>query len=326
MNLHAYPKVELHLHLDLSLSYEVVHVLDPTISPERYRRDFLAPAKCPNLMECLSRASQAIALMQTAENLRLVVKDLLFQLQQDHVLYAEIRFAPLLHTQQGLLPSEVVSVVEAATTEASHETGVEARVLLCTLRHFTAKQSMQTVRLVEQFQGTSVVGFDLAGDEAGFALDAHLPAFHYARTKGIAYTAHAGEAKGAESVWETLYCLNPPRIGHGVRSIEDQALVEKLRTTQIHLEICPTSNIQTNAYATYAEHPVDRLYQGGVSLNINTDARTLTPITLTQEYEAVRQTFGWVKGQFLHSNRCALRASFLPEAKKRELDWRLQQA
>lgn len=326
MNAGMYPKIELHLHLDCSLSYEVVSALDPRVSLEVYRRDFVAPAKCLNLADFLTRAPRAIALMQTAEHLRLVVRDLFDQLRRDHVLYAEIRFAPLLHTEQGLTPEEVVAVIEETTSEASTATDIEAGLLLCTLRHYTTEQSMQTVRLVERFRGTHVVGLDIAGDEAGFPLDAHIPAFQYALQHGIPRTAHAGEARGADSVWETLQHLRPTRIGHGVRSAEDAALLDVLRAQHIHLEICPASNIQTNMYATYADHPIDRLYKQGISLGVSTDTRTITPITLTHEYEHLHSTFGWGKEEFLRCNRYALQAAFLPEEKRAALDLRLQEA
>ena len=146
MDFSVCPKVELHLHLDCSLSYNVVHTLNPSITEEAYRRDFIAPARCTNLADFLTRAPHSIALMQTEGQLRLVVFDLFEQLQQDHLLYAEIRFAPLLHTNSGLTPEQVVEIVEAATSHACASTGIEARLILCTLRHFSAEQSLQYMR------------------------------------------------------------------------------------------------------------------------------------------------------------------------------------
>ncbi|GHO88472.1 adenosine deaminase [Dictyobacter formicarum] len=324
MNIQAYPKVELHQHLDCSLSYQVVHAIDPTITEETYRHEFVGPARCTNLADFLKRAPRCIALMQTPEHLRMVVDDVMDQLKRDNVLYAEIRFAPLLHTQQGMSPEEVVEVVNAALTNAITTTGVEARLILCILRHFHAEESMQTVHLVEQFRGTNVVGLDIAGDEAGYPLDEHIGAFEYAIEQGIFRTAHAGEALGAESVWETLRYLEPTRIGHGARSIEDPTLVEKLRAEQIHLELCPASNLQTNMYDTYVDHPINQLYQQGVSLSVNTDNRTITPVTLKQEYEHLHQYFQWGKEHFLHCNLRALQASFLPEETKSRLIERLR--
>ncbi len=321
-----YPKVELHLHLDCSLSYDVVRKINPSISEETYRRDFIAPARCTNLADFLTRAPHAIALMQTQEQLQLVVADVFEQLRRDNLLYAEIRFAPYLHTDKGLSPEQVVEAVEAATAQASAATGIEARLILCTLRHYSAEQSLQTARLVERFFGTHVAALDLAGDEAGYPLTAHIAAYQYAAERNLPRTAHAGEASGPQSVWETLRLLHPLRIGHGVRSSEDPALIEHLRKERIHLEVCPTSNLQTNIYDTYADHPINALYNTGLSLSVNTDTRTITDITLTHEYEKLHQFFGWEKHHFLHCNLEAIRASFLPESRKQELAAQLQEA
>ncbi|MFN8498158.1 MAG: adenosine deaminase [Anaerolineae bacterium] len=323
MDLRQLPKVELHLHLDCSLSYAVVSRLDPSISLATYQRDFIAPARCTNLADFLTRAPKAIALMQTEEQLRLVTRDVFEQLARDNVLYAEIRFAPLFHTEKGLSPREVVGEVEAATDEAVRATGVEARLILCTLRHFDTAQSLETVRLVEDFRGTRVAGFDIAGDEAGFPIDAHVAAFHYAQDRRIPCTAHAGEASGAPSVWDTLDNFHPSRIGHGVRSSEDAALLDYLRAHNIHLEVCPSSNLQTNMYADYADHPIDRLYRDGVSVGVNTDARTITNITLSEEYEKLHETFGWGAERFLRCNTNALQAAFIAEDVRADLLRRL---
>ena len=250
MSIHHLPKVELHLHLDCSLSYKVVSQLNPSVTHNEYLETFIAPAKCTNLADCLTRALKGIELMQTEEQLRLVTQDLFAQLVQDNVLYAEIRFAPLLHTEQGLSAQDVVRVVEAAVSESIKATGVEARLILCTLRHFSQTQSLDTVKLVVQFKDTYVVGFDIAGDEAGFPIDAHITAFQYAAAHNIPCTAHAGEARGSNSIWETLQHFHPLRLGHGVRSIEDPALLEHLRQHNIHLEICPTCNVQTDVCQT----------------------------------------------------------------------------
>jgi adenosine deaminase len=313
------PKVELHLHLDCNLSYPLVSRLDPGISFEEYQDKFIAPAKCTDLMDYLTRVYPAYAYTQTADNLRLVVADLFEQLATDNVIYAEIRFAPLLHTEQGLTPEQVVAVVEQATAESSQGTGIEARIILCTLRHYSADESMQTVRLVEQYQGSKVAGFDIAADEAGYPVDAHITAFQYAGERGIPCTAHAGEACGPESVWETLEQFRPLRIGHGVRSIEDPSLVSQLRERQIHLEVCPTCNVQTDIFATYANHAIDRLYRNGLSVGINTDCRTTSNITLSQEYAKLHETFGWAVQDFYCCNQNSLQAAFIDDDVRAEI-------
>jgi adenosine deaminase len=317
------PKVELHLHLDCSLSYEVVSQIDPSIMLEDYRTNFIAPPKCVDLADFLARAPSSYPLMQTEEQLRLVTLDLFEQLVADNVLYAELRFAPLLHTEKGLSPRQVVAAVEAATAQAVRSTGIEARIILCTLRFYSTEQSLETVRLVEEFRGTYVAGFDVAADMPGNVIDPHIPAFRYARENGIPLTAHAGETRGPVIVWDTLQYFRPSRLGHGVRSIEDAELVEHLRQQQIHLEVCPSCNVQTDIYDTYADHPIDKFYRAGLSVGVNTDARTLVNVTLSQEYENLHETFGWEASDFLQCNRNALNAAFIPEDVRQRLLARL---
>lgn len=326
MDYRQLPKIELHLHLDCSLSYKVVQQLNPAVTQEEYQRSFVAPPKCTDLADYITRAIKGFELMQTPEQLRLVTLDLFEQLKADNVIYAEIRFAPFLHVAGGLTPTEVAQAVNAATTEGIRLTGVQAGLILCTLRHFTEEQSMETVRLVKQFRGTNVLAFDIAGDEAGFPIDNHKKAFLYANENNIPCTAHAGEAKGADSVWETLEYFHPSRIGHGVRSAEDVKLLDHLKEKNIHLEVCPSSNVQTNVIGTIEQHPADKIYDHGVSMSINTDARTVTPVTLSGEYGLMERIFHWDPAHFLHCNLEAIEHSFCSAGLKAELKERVKKA
>jgi adenosine deaminase len=317
------PKVELHLHLDCSLSFAAVKRLDESVSLEEYQREFVAPRRCTSLADFLTRAPRGFKLMQDASSLTLVVEDVFEQLAADGVIYAEIRFAPLLHLERGLTAEQVVAAVDRATENSIRASGIDARLILCTLRHFDREQGLVTAGLVERFRGTRVVALDIAGDEAGYPIDAQIPAFRYAIDHGLYRSAHAGEARGPDSVWETLRAFQPSRIGHGVRSIEDPVLIEHLIHERIHLEVCPTSNLQTGISREYTEHAVDDLYRAGVSLSINTDTRTITNITLTEEYRNLEQHFGWTAADLMACNQAAVEAAFVEESKKRELRERL---
>lgn len=315
----TFPKIELHLHLDCSLSYKVIKKIDPAVTFETFRETFIAPPKCNDLADYLSTANHHVNLMQTSEALRLVTLDLFDQLLADHVIYAEIRFAPLLHVKKALTPPEVVQIVNEATREGIEKTGIQAGLILCTLRHFTEEQSMETVKLVDQFSGSHVVGFDIAGDEAGHPIDNHRAAFDYANEKGLNITAHAGEASGAESVRETLNHFHPVRLGHGVRSVEDPKLLDFIKRQGIHLEVCPTSNIQTDTVDKMENHPADKIYRQGVSMGINTDARTISNTTLTREYRILHRHFGWGKEDFKRCNLEAIEHAFTTPAIRAEL-------
>ena len=327
MELRSLPKIELHLHLDCSLSYQAVSALAPSVTIEEYQHDYIAPARCANLSDFLFRAPKGFRLMQNEDSLRLVTEDVFRQLIEDGVIYAEIRFAPLLHTERGLSDERVVAVVESAVERLIRETGMQAGLILCTLRHFKEAESMRTAELVEKFRGSRVVALDLAGDEAGFPMDAHVEAYRYAREHGLFRTAHAGEALGPKSVWETLRLLDPQRIGHGTRSIEDPKLVEHLRQKRIHLELCPTANVQIiPSIRSMEEHPIDRLYRAGVSLSVNSDSRMLTPTTLTREYESLQHNFNWSEQDLLRANLMGLDAAFVGNDVKQRLSERFLEA
>jgi adenosine deaminase len=306
------PKVELHVHLDCALSFESVARLAPELERAAYEAAFCAPEVCRSLPELIAPAVRAVALLQDEAALRLAARDLADQLAADHVVYAEVRFAPLLHLEAGLSPDDVVTIVGDELRAAASARGVEARLLLCALRHFSPEKSLATARLAIAHAASGVVGLDLAGDEGGHPLEAHVAAFALAREHGLACTAHAGEGAGPASVADTLERLRPARIGHGVRSAEDAEVVARLRDRGVHLEVCPTSNVQVGLYADIAAHPLQALRAQGVSVGINTDGRTLSRLTLSREYERVAAAFGWTPRDFETCNLAALDAAFAP--------------
>jgi adenosine deaminase len=303
------PKVELHVHLDCCLSFKGLSRIDPTISESFYKKNFIGTS-CSCLKDYIRCADTALEYMQTKEQLEIVIEDLFDQLVNDNVIYAEIRFAPLLHLKKGLSSKNVVEIVSNKTKIESEKSGIEVGLILCTLRHFSVDQSLQTVKLVKDFSNKNVVGFDIAADEAGFPIDNHIKSFQFARDNNIFCTAHAGEALGADSVTNTLKYLKPNRIGHGVRCIEDNSLIEKIKKENIHLEICVTSNIVTKVFNNLKDHPVNFLLNKGISLSINTDGRTISDTTLNKEYVLLNKEFNWLKNKFLEVNINAMKASF----------------
>jgi adenosine deaminase len=323
LDIGSLPKVELHLHLDCSLSHRGIRRLRPSVTRDDYMRDYVAPARCMSLAEFLACVPKVLALLQTTEGLQVMVEDVFEQLQEEGVIYAELRFAPLLHVDHGLTPERIVDAVDATVDAMVRRTGIEARVLLCTLRHFSQQQSLTTAELAYAFSDRRVAGIDLAGDENGFPIAPHASAFRFAHDRGLHTTAHAGESRGAESVWETLRSLEPARIGHGIRSVDDPGLVDHLRARSVHLEVCPSSNVQTGAAASWPLHPIDRLCASGVPLSVNTDTRGLSQATLTKEYVLLTKHFAWTEKQFLASIRMALRHAFVDDTTRARLLSRL---
>ena len=313
------PKVELHLHLDCSLSFDVVNRINPLIEIDEYKSSFQAKSNSSSLNDYISCADRAIELMQTRENLELVVEDLFKQLKKENVIYAEIRFAPLLHCSQNLDENKVVEIICNKAKIESEKNDINYGLILCTLRHYSKKQSLKTVRLVNQYKNNGVVGFDIAADEAGYPLDNHIEAFNYAKSNGLNITAHAGEAKGPESIWESIKKLHTKRIGHGVRCVEDLELVSYLSENDYHLEISLTSNIKTRTYKTFEEHPLNKIYNSSISISLNTDGRTISNTDLSLEYKIAEEKFGWTIDKIKKCNLEAIKHSFTSSSNKSKL-------
>ncbi|MFD2079624.1 adenosine deaminase [Actinopolymorpha cephalotaxi] len=318
--LRALPKIELHSHLDCGLSYDAVRRIDPRISREHYDRQFVAPSVCDSLGDYLTHTFNYRAVLQSERALRIAVEDAFAQLAADGAAYAELRFAPMIHVEDGLSADEVVEAVGDETVRQIEATGVDAALILCTLRDYDAEQSLRTARLaVRHARIGPVAAFDIAGDEARHPLDTHLPAFGLVADAGLGVTVHAGEGGGPDSVTEALDKTTTRRIGHGVRSVEDADLVARLAAESIHLEVCPSCNVQTAAVASYAAHPVDTLRAAGVPVSVSTDTRAVTDIDLTREYAKLGEAFGWTRADFGEVNRAALAASFADPSVRRRL-------
>ncbi len=261
------PKVELHLHLDCSLSYDVVSQIDPSITLEEYRRNFNAPAKCLDLRDF----SGACAQQFPADADRRAsppgdVGPVRAASQGQCLVCPRSGLLPCFIWMEGLLPIRLLAAWKRQLLRLSTTPGSKHALFFCTLRYFSGAQSLETVHLVEDFRGTYVAGFDIAADQPGDVITPHLAAFQYARDQAIPYTAHAGETRGLENVKDTLQHFAPSRLGHGVCSITDPVLLEEIRQRKVHLEACPSCNVQTNCYDSYADHPVDKLYRAGFPL------------------------------------------------------------
>ena len=313
------PKIELHLHLDCCLSFDVVKKINPEIDIQTFNKNFKASSSCSSVKEYIKCAEFAVDLMQDENSIKLVVEDLFKQLKAENVIYVEIRFAPLLHCRNKLSPSDVVETINNASKKCSEKYGIHYGLILCTLRHFDEMQSMETVRLVEKFKNSGVFALDIAADEAGHSLDNHISAFNYANDSNIKSTAHAGEAKGPESIRETLKRLKVKRVGHGVRCVEDKDLMKHLSNKDIHLEICLTSNTKTATFKSITLHPVDEIFKSNISISLSTDGRTISNIDLTSEYELVMNKFGWDINDIKKTNLDAISHSFTTAEIKKEL-------
>ena len=308
------PKVELHLHLDGSLSLDLASELSG-LSKEELVEKMVAPDKCQNLSDYLTKFDFPISLMQTKKNLSMIAYDLVNRLEEDEVIYAEIRFAPMFHTKEGLTMEEVV---EAVLNGLRQNKRVQSNLILCMMRGASLEDNQKTLLLAEEYLNRGVCAVDLAGAEDKYPIDDYLPLFDEARKKGIPFTIHAGENGGADEVRRAILA-GASRIGHGIHALDDEKVLSLIKEKNILLEICPTSNVQTNAIDVYTNHPIKKLYQQGVSLNINTDNRTVSHISLTNEYTKLYETFSFSLLDFQKMNENAILHSFLSNEEKKEL-------
>lgn len=294
-------KVELHCHLDGAVNVKKASEMLGYDARER-----MVSQNASSLAEYLDCFATPLQLLQTADNLRLFSRLLAESLRDDEVIYAEVRFCPLLHLEQGLRPEQVVRAVLEGLRE---EPAVQTNVILCMMRQFDFRQNTTIINLANRFYGDGVCGLDLAGDEHAHPNCEFAELFRRVRVNGIPLTIHAGEADGPRGVDDAID-FGAKRIGHGVRAIESDATIKRLITGQIPLEICPTSNIDTGIYASLAEHPIRKLLDLGVPVTINTDNRTVSGTTLTEEYQKLRESHGFTDFDFLRCNLNAALSSF----------------
>jgi len=305
----AIPKVLLHDHLDgglrpatiVELAAEVGYRGLPTTDVDDLTRWFRSGADQRDLVRYLETFEHTVAVMQTPEALTRVAAECAHDLAADGIVYAEVRFAPELHVAQGLSLDEVVGAVLEGFRQGGAAAGADVRALLTAMR--TAARSLEIAELAVRHRDAGVVGFDIAGAEAGSPPTDHLEAFQYVQRQNFHITIHAGEAFGLPSIWEALQICGTDRLGHGVRIMDDiergpggielGRLASYVRDRRIPLEMCPTSNVQTGAAPSLAEHPIGLLRELGFRVTVNTDNRLMSGVTLSSELSALTETFGY---------------------------------
>ncbi|WP_433266725.1 adenosine deaminase [Micromonospora vinacea] len=323
------PKALLHDHLDgglrpatiVDLAAEVGHEL-PTTDPEALGRWFADAADSGSLERYLETFAHTVAVMQTAPALRRVARECALDLAADGVVYAEVRFAPEQHLERDLSLDEVVEAVLAGFAEGTAqavEAGLTIRVgtLLTAMRH--AARSQEIAELAVRHRDSGVVGFDIAGAEAGFPPTRHLDAFEYLQRENFHFTIHAGEAFGLPSIWQAIQWCGADRLGHGVRIVDDIApdgslgrLAAYVRDKRIPLELCPSSNVQTGAVDSIADHPIGLLRDLRFRVTVNTDNRLMSGTSMSREMSLLVETFGygWKELQWFTIN--AMKSAFIP--------------
>jgi adenosine deaminase len=323
------PKVLLHDHLDgglrpvtvIELARDAAYDGLPMTDPLELARFFTSGADRKSLELYLEGFEHTVAVMQTREALIRVAAECAEDLAADGVVYAEVRYAPELSTRNGLSLDDVVTAVLHGFRQGSADRGIELGFIVTAMR--TAARSLEIAELAVRHRDEGVVGFDIAGAEAGYPPTRHLDAFHYIARANFHITIHAGESFGLPSIWEALQWCGAERLGHGVRIVDDikvepggdiklGRLASYVRDRRVPLEMCPTSNVHTGAVRDVDEHPIDLLRRLRFRVTVNTDNRLMSGVTLSDEFDTLARAFGFGLDEMQWLTLNAMKSAFNP--------------
>ena len=314
-------KVELHVHLDGSLRPNTVLELlhNDKLDFENVVEMLTVSKECKDLTEYLKKFELPLKILQDEESLERVSYELVEDLKRENVIYAEIRFAPGLHTKNGLNYDEIVSSVLLGMKRASSSGDIKCNLILCCMRGKDNKEeNIKTVEIAKKYLGKGVCAIDLAGAEAIYKTNEYEYIFKLAKNLNVPYTIHSGEVDAKQSMQSAIK-FGTKRIGHGINSIKYEEIIKKIVDNDIVLEICPTSNVDTKIVSNIKDHPIYRLFKRGVKVTINTDNRTVSNVTLTEEYNNILNNFSFDINDLIKMNKNAILSAFITEEEKQEL-------
>jgi adenosine deaminase len=312
------PTAELHVHLDAALRPATMIELAraakftlPTTDPDALRR-FMIVSGGASLEDYIARFDYPIPLLQTPEAIERVAYEMVEDAARDGLRYLEVRYCPRLSTRGGLTMPEALDAELRGLARGERDFGVVARVINCSLRHYAPEVSVDIARVSVAYRDRGVVGFDLAGGEAGRPPGVHGAAFDVAAAGCLAITVHAGEAAGAESIAEAVHRCHADRIGHGTRLFEDPVLRDYVRDRRIPLECNVTSNVLTRAVRRAGEHPVRAYFDAGLLVTLCTDGWLMTGMSLSDEYRLAHTDLGFTREEIDRLILNGFAGAFLP--------------
>ncbi|CAN5322328.1 adenosine deaminase [soil metagenome] len=320
------PKTDLHCHLDGSLRLDTVidlarkqRVKLPTFDRGELFKLLYAGEHVESLDDYLRAFEITLSVMQTEDGLERSAYELAADAHAENVRYIEVRYSPLLHVREGLRPAQVVEAVLRGLRTAKRELGIRYGLILCAIRSLPPEQSLRIAELCVAFKHRGVVGFDLAGSEVNNPAKLHRQAFQLVIDNNINCTAHAGESFGPDSVHQAIHKCGAHRIGHGTRLGENGDLLNFVNDHRIPLEVCPSSNVQTRAAASWEAHPVDFYVDYGLRVTINTDNRLMSDTTMTKELYLCHQHYGWSLATLKEIIISGFKSAFMPHREKADL-------
>lgn len=314
---HEIPKAELHCHLDGSVRPATLDAL------AREKRVIIPPALFgqvhASLEKYLERFSLICQVMQSVEAIHRVAYELVEDAALENTWHIEARFCPSLLTETGLTLQEVVQAAIDGGKEAADKYGISYGVILCGIRSFDPAKNLEIAKVAVEFKDKGVVGFDLAGPEAGFPAKKHAEAFLHVMSQYLNITVHAGEGYGPDSIEQALNYAGAHRIGHGTRLIERPDLMRFMVDRRIPMEVCLTSNAQTGVVASISKHPLPVYLTAGVRVTLNTDNRLVSNTTLSREYELAHTELGLDYSQIRTLIINGFKSAFIPHRQKSEM-------
>lgn len=313
------PKTDLHVHLDGSMRLSTIIELAneygvelPSKDPSELAAAMNLGRNCGSLVEYLKAFDVTLRVLQHEDALYRVAYELAEDAARENVRYMEVRYAPMLHTRQGLKLTSVVEAVLEGLRQAHEDFNIESNVILCGIRNVSPDSSLEMAELCVAYKGRGVVGFDLAGAEYDHPAKHHRRAFQLVRDNNINVTIHAGEAYGPESIAQAIHVCGAHRIGHGCRLRENGDLLHYVNDHRMPLECCPSSNVQTGAVRSLAAHPLKLYYDLGLRVTVNTDNRLVTDTTVSKELWLCHTEMGLSLRDIKTVIMAGFKSSFLP--------------
>ncbi len=320
------PKAELHCHLDGSLRIDTILELAeqqkvelPSKHPKELKQILEIGNNTGSLEEYLSRFKLTLSVMQTPDSLTRTAYELAEDCWNDGVRYVEIRYSPILHTDNGMTLAESVDAVKKGLDKAESDFGIITGIIICGIRNISPDISLKLADLTVQYKNRGVVGFDLAGAEENFPAKHHQDAFELILKNNINTTLHAGEAYGPESIHQAIHACGAHRIGHGTRLRENPDLMNYINDHRIALEICLISNIHTKSIPSLKKHPFKYYLNNNLRVTLNTDNRLISSTTLTEEYCRAVEEFDLNANDIRRIIMNGFKSAFLAHNKRRDL-------
>ena len=300
------PKIDLHCHLDGSLSREFI---ESKLGRTVLENELTAPYDCSSLSEYLTKFDLPVSCILTKENLKEAVLDVIRRVKDENITYIEIRFAPNLSKNESLDYKDIYEAVIEGSKEGQSKYGVMSNIIICAMRHHSEKQNLDMLKAGRDYLGYGICALDLAGDEAGFPNENFAYLFDAANRLEMPFTIHSGECGRSKNI-KIAVEAGAKRIGHGICLFDDKELMQYCRDRQIGFELCPTSNYQTKAVKPGTKYPLRSFIDYGIKATVNTDNTTVSNTTMSREYELITSKLNIAKDELVLLYKNSIELSF----------------